>query len=884
MLDKAQDTDLIISVVELALTRPAEEREAYVRQACGSNAELFDKVWRHISGEARMQGFLADPLPVSPTEFSFKPHDLLDGRFRIIREVARGGMGIVYEAMDEKLERRIALKCAKAGFQKRLPPEVRHASEISHPNVCKIFEIHTTETEHGEIDFITMEFLEGETLSARLHRGVSESEARIIAEQVCLGMAEAHRNNVIHGDLKSNNIILTTSKEGALRAVITDFGLARGPGSSLQTKQSGPLGGTPGYMAPELWLGHKASRASDVYALGVILYELASGKVPSAFETTQLDLQQPRSIEKLSGSYRKWERIIGKCLDADPKKRFHDAEAISRAIAPARVRRWLVVAAAVAAVVLALISSVVTYERATAPQQVVRLALLPFDGDSETKALREGLLLDVGDRLKHLKPGRARLTLVPLSDALQSKVEKPVQARTVLGATYALSGTIKSENGRTVIRAYLTDTRSQIQSDEWRGEYSSSELKDVPVALAGFVTGTLKLPPLAAVATVNAAAYSDYATGLSLARSDSVDLAIPLLERAVNADPDSPLTHAILADALFLKYKKTMDPQWKERAFASLKKAEQRNPDVAAVRFVSGTINDNEGHFEQAEADFQRAIELEPANGDAWRRLGDTYQHDSQPKRALEAYSKAIEVEPDYYKNYMLLGGFYFVNGDYDEAIVQYKKTVELAPNLAEAHYRLATPYLNTGRYEDADRELKVSIGLQELAVAVDGLGVSLMYQDRNREAIPYFQRALEIGPESSLRYLNLGTVLRRAAYIRESHEAYQKGLDLAETNLETNPRDAYEKSCLAYICARLGDRRRAEAEIAQALQLARGANNVRWMAALTYEAVGKRDRTMAVLEDAPDSLLIRLNRFPDVAELRAFPPFKQLMESHHVQ
>src|SRR5262249_29969573 len=192
--------------------------------------------------------------------------------------------------------------------------------------------------------------------------------------------------------------------------------------------------------------------------------------------------------------------------------------------------------------------------------------------------------------------------------------------------------------------------------------------------------------------------------------------------------------------------------------------------------------------------------------------------------------SKAIEVQPDYFKNYMVLGAFYFVNGDYDEAVNQYKKTVELAPNLAEAHYRLATPYLNTGRYAEADRELKIAISLEELAVAVEGLGVSLMYQDRNREAIPYFQRALEIGPKSSLRYLNLGTVLRRAAYIRESQEAYRQGLDLSEANLAANPRDAYEKSCLAYICARLGDRRRAEAEIAQALQLARGANNVRWM------------------------------------------------------
>src|SRR5258706_15374939 len=113
-------------------------------------------------------------------------------------------MGIVYEAVDEKLERRIALKCDKAEFRKRIPPEVRNASEISHPNVCKIFEIHTASTQQGEVDFLTMEFLDGQTLAERLQDGpLPEAEARTIARQLCAGLAEAHRNGVIHGDLKS---------------------------------------------------------------------------------------------------------------------------------------------------------------------------------------------------------------------------------------------------------------------------------------------------------------------------------------------------------------------------------------------------------------------------------------------------------------------------------------------------------------------------------------------------------------------------------------------------------------------------------------------------------------------------------------------------------
>src|SRR5437762_2048868 len=187
-----------------------------------------------------MKGFLLEPLyPATPPERPFEPGQLVDDRFRIVNEVAEGGMGIVYEAVDEKLDRRIALKCAKTRFRKRLPPEVRNAREISHPNVCKIFEIHTASLPDGDIDFISMEYLEGETLTARLRSApFPEKEAREIAQQLCAGLAEAHRCKVVHGDLKSSNVMLTKGPDGSTRAVITDFGLARPAETGQRTVQS----------------------------------------------------------------------------------------------------------------------------------------------------------------------------------------------------------------------------------------------------------------------------------------------------------------------------------------------------------------------------------------------------------------------------------------------------------------------------------------------------------------------------------------------------------------------------------------------------------------------------------------------------------------------
>src|SRR5580704_5792022 len=218
---------------------------------------------------------MSAPTQPERMEDPVAPGQLLTDRFRVVRRIAHGGMGVVYEAYDEKLDRRIALKCARVGHGRHLRPEVRLATEVSHPNICKIYEIHTTESPQGPLEFFTMELLEGLTLSIRLKEGpLSPHEAKTIARGLCAGLAEAHRHQVIHGDLKSANVILAKSPDGTPRAVITDFGLARA--ASVR----GITGGTPGYMAPELYNGAPTTVASDIYALGVILYEMVSGARP----------------------------------------------------------------------------------------------------------------------------------------------------------------------------------------------------------------------------------------------------------------------------------------------------------------------------------------------------------------------------------------------------------------------------------------------------------------------------------------------------------------------------------------------------------------------------------------------------------------------------
>jgi serine/threonine protein kinase len=860
MPNKAQDDDLVMSLVDLALTHPVEQREAYLRSACGDDTELFNQTWSYVQWEGRMNGFLLDPLyPAVSYEHPFEPGELLDDRFRIVREIAQGGMGIVYEAVDEKLQRRIALKCAKTGFRKRLPPEVRNATEISHPNVCKIFEIHTASTRQGEIDFITMEFLDGETLADRLTRApLSEKEARVIALQLCAGLAEAHHNRVIHGDLKNNNVILTTGQHGSVRAVITDFGLARGPEVAQATAPSGQMAGTPDYMAPELWKGGKASVASDIYALGVILSQLGSG--------------------------RPQKRILARCLHEDPASRFPNADDIAQALVPLRSRRWFLATAAAA--ILAVVTGVVTYQRATAPQESVRLAMLPFESDPQTASVARDLLKNTSDQLARLKgSAHTKLTLIPRDKIAADHVDTTEKAKSLFGATHVLRGTLHQENDKVILDAYLTDARSLVNRKQWRAQYGPGQMRYAPVALAGIVTGTLRLPPLAFAVTVNAAAKQDYWNGLYYLRQNStLDLALSLLQRSALADPGSALTIAGLAEAQWFEYFFTKDEKWLVGSRESVRQAERINSDLAPVHRVEGYLDYAAGFYEQSVAELERAMELQPENAMAYIWLGKAHEDNNQPDEALAAYQKATQVDPNYYRTYQNLASFYNNRSDYSRAAQYLQQAVKLAPNEPDTHFALGVVYMNSGNYSKAESELRLAIGLRETTTALHTLGVALMCQGRDQEAIPYISRALSLGPERHLWWLNLGIAYRRVNRMAESLEANRRGLELAEADLRNNPRSGYVRSHLAYLCARLGEKGRAMSEIGQALGLSPNEADVRWMAAITYEAVGRRQDTLAVLSASPPAVIGDVSRWPDVADLHDDPQFLQLLASRQIR
>jgi tetratricopeptide (TPR) repeat protein len=880
--DKLQDDDLVMNLVDLALARPSGEREAYLRTVCGNDTRLFDKVLSYVVWEERMSGFLLDPLfpPLEP-EHVFEPGDLLRGRFRIVREVAQGGMGIVYEARDEKLDRRIAVKCAKTGFHKRLGPEVRNARDISHPNVCKIYEIHSAPVRGDEVEFIAMEFLDGQTLTERLLEGsMPKEETGAFAEQLAAGLAEAHRNNVVHGDLKTSNVILTKSADGSARAVITDFGLARQPKASQPGTPSDVMG-APDYMAPELWKGEKPSMASDVYALGVILYELACGRTPFGPDVSL----EERLTRRPAAIRHKWNRVLMRCLEPNPAKRFRHGSEVAEALEPRQARRWAFTAAA-AVIAIAAASGLATFRNGTAPPEAVRLAVLPFESTGETAALAGRVFRDTADVIAGLKGNsRVSVSVAPVEAVVGQRVDSAQKAREILGATHTVRALLNQRDGNLVLHAYLADARAQVTAKEWTVEYAPPEMRYAPVALAGFVTGTLRLPPLLASAAVNQAARQDYDAGVAALRWNStVDTALINFERAVHADPDSALAFAGLAEARWLKFYVTKDRQWQDRSAEALQEALRRNPDLGPVHRMSGLLEANAGRHERAVVEYLRAIELEPLNGDNYRRLGQSYEQNSQLEQALTMFQKGVEIEPNYFRVYQELGAYYYNHSQPAEAVKYLSRMVTLAPQEPVAHFALGSAYYNWGHFPEAERELRTALSLGETPNIVLNLSVALIYQDKCPEAIQYLSQGLRKWPNEYLMWMNLGICYQWTNSPGNAEQAFQHGLAYVEKEITQNPRDGRIRSHMAFMFAGSGDRRRAEFEIAQALQQSPSDANVRWMAVLTYEALGRREDALRVLASSPDGVLADVSRWTGVADLHKDSRFVQLLTARQIK
>jgi tetratricopeptide (TPR) repeat protein len=823
----------------------------------------------------------ARPLSDGARSWPFHAGDLVAGRFRIVRDIAEGTMGVVYEAIDEKLGERRALKCAKPGYASRLPPEARHALRVTHANVCRVFEIHSADTPFGAVDFLTMEFVDGGTLSAALRdHGLTPAEARTIGLQICAGLEAAHAQGLLHRDLKSNNILLTDDAVGETRAVITDFGLAQ----ATSADGGGPLftgvAGTAAYLAPERWRGERATVASDIFALGIVLHELISARLPSLGagaapgEGYALAPEMPAA----------WRAVITRCLDADPAKRFSSAAQVAAALKGTAHRWWT------ASLVVAATTAIVFAARPVLfpPTLEARLVILPLSSmgaDAEMARLVQGASYDLSGRLMRLRPRPPQLVVIPIENTrslIGSADDQVRQAHDRLGATHVLRGSMTRQGAVLEVRAAIVDTSTQVAIREFATDYQIADAGNVAPALSALVAAAFRLPRQRSAEQIASTAYNAYAAGMASLHSSSSGYtdAIAAFERAIVLDPQSVLPRAGLVEAVYNGWLVTHDPRWLTRGRAALVEAERLNADSLAVRLAAGRINLVPGSYDKSALEYQRATVLEPNSPEAWAGLARAYQemHDHDADAAA-AYAKAVELQPNYYAPLIDRGDFYRRLGNYAEAEKQWRSVVALAPTLPAGHVNLGGLYTDMGRYGDAEGELKRALDIDPRSrEALNNLGSLYQYMGRDDAAVVQFERARTIGPETHVLLLNLGDSYRRLGRTPDAAAAYRRARELADPLLLSNPRDAAIRAFVAYFALRLGDRATAEREIVQALNVGGENRTVLRRAAICYEALGQRDRALAVLQSAPADLLRELNRQPDLVALRSDSRFIALL------
>jgi len=339
----------VTEIFDKALECPAAEREYFLQRVCGANETLRGEVER-LLGEFEKAGDFLEP--VSFLAQSLAIGERIAGRYRIERLLGRGGMGEVYSAHDELVDELIALKTLRSDLNdspdivKRLQRELQLARKVTHPNVCRVFDVGVHEQGQTTVHFFTMQLLEGETLAEHIKRrgSIPCDEVEILAIQMADGLSAAHKSDVIHRDFKSANVIIHAGK-----AIITDFGLARleptGPvGGGMGTiSRSNQISGTIAYMSPEQLSGDKVTAASDIYSLGIVLFEMTTGKLP--FDGKHIIQSAMQRVADAAPDVRgvapsihpNMAAVIARCLQRDPSRRFANATEVSNQL---RKRAW----------------------------------------------------------------------------------------------------------------------------------------------------------------------------------------------------------------------------------------------------------------------------------------------------------------------------------------------------------------------------------------------------------------------------------------------------------------------------------------------------------------------------------------------------------------
>jgi serine/threonine-protein kinase len=836
--------DIITDLFASALDLEAPARKVLLESGT-DDPEVREEVARLLAHHVPSTGFLDRPLmngdalrSLSLESTSFPNGEFVNDRFRILRFIGRGGMGEVYEAADEAIGGvRIALKTIRSGMdvderlQRQFRKEVEFARRVTHPNVCRtydLFECHREDPLLGREEttlFLTMELLDGESLAEAIARQgpFSSASTLAIAKGIAGALHAAHQQQVIHRDLKSSNVMLVHTRSGTVRAVLTDFGLAHPDSVSFSDEET--MGGTPDYMAPEQIGGGAADVRTDIFSLGVVIYEMLAGKRPfrSVSTVTEARLGRPRVATPIRTHAPSldpaWERIIERCMDSDRDSRYSDCgqmlEALDQIGRPRHARRVVLAAVAFAAFP----GSWLIWKKARKTPLAPRsLAILPFQnlgGDKEIDFFAEGL----ADELTRMLSRQPGLNLIAASSAKHAKGTDLKTAARQLNVPTILIGGIRRNGSRVQLNAQLADAASG--TFLWSGSYEEDmdRLGRLPVSLSLAVAGALQPEVQAAQfagtggATANNEAFRLYMLGrthASYRTEDGLKQSASYLLQSIGLDPEFAPAHAALADTL---------------------------------NILAGHADcPRDEYFTNAEREAFKALSIDPRSGEAHLALASVYQR---------------------------------YRWDWDNAEIHFRRALELSPGLAVAHHWSAGFFSNRGRAEAALSEIRIAERLDPLSPSIrTAFGVYLYRARRVDESIAKLTDTLASFPDYSVALPQLGESYALKRMWIEALSAYQRSIAAGHSN-------DYVRGGFGDTLARAGRVEEAKS-IAAKLEQEFGMKQASAAPlAIVYRGLGDKDRVfywldVAVREREPAVTILNVDPAND--PLRADPRFSKLV------
>jgi len=692
-------------------------------------------------------------------------------------------MGVVYEAEDSRLGRRVALKflppelAQDASSLERFRREARAASALNHPGICTVYAIEEHERQH----FIVMELLEGQTLAQMMavRPAIDLENLLSVGIQIADALESAHARGIVHRDIKPANVFVNA--HGQVK--ILDFGLARievarrgadGAVSGLETLEAqhnlttpGTSMGTVSYMSPEQARGQLADGRTDLFSLGTVLYQMATGTLPFAGETSAVIFdailnRDPRPVAQLNPTLpNELGRILDKALEKDRNLRYQTATDLKTDLM--RLKRDMDSGKKR--------DAGKSDSRGSGSRQAEKsIAVLYFEnlsGAKEDEYFRDGITEDIITELSKIKG--LNIFSRPTVLAYRDKQVTPAQIGQQLNAAYVLAGSLRRAGNRLRINVQLVDTHTDFPHWSERYDRQMEDVFEVQDEIARKIADALRITlspqeeaALAAKQTENLQAYDLYLRGKSYARRltrQDFEFALQMFENAVTLDPDFALAHAAIANVCAQTYYLyDRDPVWLERAKAASRKAVALRPHLPEPLVAQAWILHADSQNDEAVRCVRQAIERKSDCEGAYYLLGRALFASGRYQELANVADAAMEASGQDYNIYVpilnalgALGKDETLRNVSQRQILTLENHLKSVPEDARARVLLAGEYASSGRHEDATREANLAVALRPNdAIVLYNLACTFCNMEKKPEALDALRKAWNAGFKDS--------------------------------------------------------------------------------------------------------------------------------------